>query len=96
MRTSFLGLFLVSIVINIGMWFERFNIIASSLAHSFDPGSWAYYLPTYIEIGILIFSFAWFLLWFLLFVKIMPSVAIAEIKETLRPPLKSDEEVAAK
>ncbi len=95
-RTSFLGLFLVSIVINIGMWFERFNIIASSLAHSFDPGSWAYYLPTYIEIGILIFSFAWFLLWFLLFVKIMPSVAIAEIKETLRPPLKSDEEVAAK
>jgi molybdopterin-containing oxidoreductase family membrane subunit len=95
-RTSFVGLFAVSIVVNIGMWFERYNIIASSLAHSFDPGAWVYYTPTYIEIGILIFSFAWFFLWFLLFVKIMPSVAIAEVKETLRPPLKHDEEAAAK
>ena len=95
-RTSFAGLFIVSIVINIGMWFERYNIIASSLAHSFDPAAWVYYTPTYIEMGILVGSFAWFFTWFLLFVKIMPSVAIAEIKETLRPPLKHDEEAAAK
>lgn len=95
-RTSMIGLFAVSIVINIGMWFERFNIIASSLAHSFDPGSWVYYLPTYIEMGILAGSFAWFFVWFFLFVKIMPSVAIAEMKEQIRPPLKIDEEAAAK
>ncbi len=95
-RTSFMGLLLVSIVINIGMWFERYNIIVTSLAHSYDPAAWVYYTPTYIEIGILVGSFAWFFTWFLLFVKIMPAVAIAEIKETLRPPLKHDEEAAAK
>ncbi len=93
-RTSWTGLFVVSIFINIGMWFERYNIIASSLAHQFDPASWTYYIPTYIEWGIMIFSFGWFGLWFLLFVKVMPSVAIAEIKELLRPPLKSDEVTA--
>lgn len=93
-RTSYLGLFAVSIVINIGMWFERFNIIASSLAHSFDPAAWVYYFPTYIEWGIMIGSFAWFFLWFLLFVKIMPSVAIAEVKEAIRPPLKIEEHAA--
>jgi len=95
-RTSYVGLFVISIFINIGMWFERFNIIASSLAHSFDPGAWVYYLPTYIEWGIMLGSFAWFFTWFLLFVKIMPSVAIAEVKEQIRPPLKSEEEAAAK
>ncbi len=89
MRTNLWCLWIVSIFINIGMWFERFNIIASSLAHQFDPAAWTYYLPNYIEIGVLIFSFAWFFLWFLLFVKVMPSVAIAEIKELLPPPMKN-------
>ncbi len=93
-RSSYLGLFVVSIIINIGMWFERFNIIASSLAHGFDPASWVYYFPTYIEWGIMVGSFAWFFLWFLLFVKIMPSVAIAEVKESIRPPLKLEENAA--
>ena len=88
--------FILSIFVNIGMWFERFNIIASSLAHQFDPAAWTYYLPNYIEIGVLIFSFAWFFLWFLLFVKVMPSVAIAEVKELLPPPLRSDAKEAAK
>jgi molybdopterin-containing oxidoreductase family membrane subunit len=78
------------------MWFERYNIIASSLSHSFDPAAWVYYVPTYIEWGIMLGSFGWFFTWFLLFVKIMPSVAIAEVKELMRPPLKSEEEVAAK
>lgn len=89
MRTNLWCLWIVSIFINIGMWFERFNIIASSLAHQFDPAAWTYYLPNYIEVGVLIFSFSWFFLWFLLFVKVMPSVAIAEIKELLPPPMKN-------
>jgi len=93
-RTNLWCLWIVSIFINIGMWFERFNIIASSLAHQFDPASWTYYLPNYIEIGVLIFSFSWFFLWFLLFVKVMPSVAIAEVKELLPPPLKYKGEAA--
>ncbi len=95
-RTNYWCLWIVSIFINIGMWFERFNIIASSLAHQFDPAAWTYYLPNYIEIGVLIFSFAWFFLWFLLFVKVMPSVAIAEVKELLPPPMRSDAKEAAK
>ena len=77
------------------MWFERFNIIATSLAHMFDPGSWVYYLPSKYEMGIMLGSFGWFFTWFLLFVKVMPSVAIAEIKEGVRPPLKADEEAAS-
>ena len=94
MRTSFWPLMIVSIAINIGMWFERYNIIASALAHQYDPASWVYYSPTWVEMGILVGSFGWFGLWFLLFIKIMPSVAIAEIKEAIRPPLKSDEVAA--
>ena len=82
-------------LINVGMWFERYNIIASSLAHQFDPGSWVYYQPTWVEMGILAGSFAWFGMWFLLFVKLMPAVAIAEIKEAMRPPLKHDHVEAA-
>ncbi|MEC7240238.1 MAG: NrfD/PsrC family molybdoenzyme membrane anchor subunit [Myxococcota bacterium] len=90
-RTSLKWLFIISLIINVGMWFERFNIIATSLAHMFDPGAWVYYLPNRIEMGILVGSFGWFFMWFLLFVKVMPSVAIAEIKEGVRPPLKADE-----
>jgi len=93
-RTNVWGLFIISIFINIGMWFERYNIIASALAHQFDPNAWTYYTPSWVEIGILILSFGWFGLWFLLFMKVMPSVAIAEIKEQVRPPLRSDEEAA--
>ena len=94
-RTNLAVLWVVSIFINIGMWFERFNIIASSLSHQFDPGSWVYYIPSWVEMGIMVGSFAWFFMWFLLFAKLMPSVAIAEVKETLRPPLKHDHHEAA-
>ena len=62
--------------------------------HQFDPNSWVYYKPNHIEIGILVGSFGVFFTLFLLFVKILPAVAIAEIKEQVRPPLKR-EEVAA-
>jgi len=90
LRRNIACLWVVSLVINVGMWFERFNIIASALSHQFDPGAWVYYLPSWVEIGILCGSFAWFFMWFLLFAKTMPSVAIAEIKESLPPPLKHD------
>ncbi len=93
-RTNYVWLFVISIFINIGMWFERFNIIAGGLSHQFDPNSWVYYRPNHIEIGILIGSFGVFFLLFLLFVKILPAVAIAEIKEQVHPPLKRDEVAA--
>lgn len=87
-RTSPMALFVLSIFVNIGMWMERFNIVASSTAHSFDPATWALYFPTYIELGVTIGSFGWFSFWFLLFCKSFPAVAITEIKEMIAPPQK--------
>ncbi len=85
-RTHIPSLFVISIVINIGMWLERFNIIVISLAHSFDPHMWRSYHFEWGEIWITLGSFGWFFMWFLLFIKIMPSLAICEVKETLTPP----------
>jgi molybdopterin-containing oxidoreductase family membrane subunit len=83
-RTSITALFVISIFINIGMWFERFVIIVGSLMHSFLPWRWAGgYTPTYIEYGITAGSFAWFGMWFLLFIKFLPAVSIAEVKEII-------------
>ena len=85
-RTNIAVLFVISIFINIGMWFERFVIIVTSLSHEFEPWQWAYYVPNHIEIGIIIGSFCWFSMWFMLFIKFFPSMAISEIKEALPPP----------
>jgi Ni/Fe-hydrogenase subunit HybB-like protein len=87
-RTNLVVLFVVSILINIGMWLERFNIVVSSLAHNFDPATWSYYWPSDIEWLILIGSFGWFFMWFLVFCKTLPAVAITEIKEMIPPPVK--------
>ncbi|MGC6491582.1 MAG: NrfD/PsrC family molybdoenzyme membrane anchor subunit [Myxococcota bacterium] len=88
LRTNVYWLFIISIFINIGMWFERFNIVVSSLAHNFDPATWWYYWPTNVEWGIMLGSFGWFGFWFLLFLQVLPAVAIAEIKEMIAPPVK--------
>jgi molybdopterin-containing oxidoreductase family membrane subunit len=85
-RTNLTWLFVISIFINIGMWFERWVIIATSLSHEFEPWQWAYYTPNYVEFGILIGSFSWFSMWFMLFIKFFPALAIAEVKEALPPP----------
>lgn len=85
-RTHVPSLFALSILINIGMWFERFVIIVGSMARDYNPHSWGYYAPTWVELGILAGSFCLFLFLFFLFVKFLPSVSIAEIKETLPPP----------
>jgi molybdopterin-containing oxidoreductase family membrane subunit len=87
-RTDLRSLFIISIFINIGMWFERFVIIATGLSHEFEPWQWAYYLPRWPELGILIGSFCWFSMWFLLFIRFFPVIAIAEVKEALPPPLR--------
>ena len=76
-------LFAISILINIGMWTERFIIIAASLAHEYDSYSWSTYRPTLFEWTILVGSAGWFLFWFLLLIGHIPSVPIAETKEHL-------------
>jgi molybdopterin-containing oxidoreductase family membrane subunit len=87
-RTSPFWLYVVSIFVLIGMWFERFNIIVPGLAHDFYPYTWGNYVPTITDSVIIIGSFAWFFLLFLAFIKLMPSLSIVEVKETLNPPMK--------
>ncbi len=70
------------------MWYERFVIIVPSLSHEFEPWQWAPYAPTYIDWAILLGSFGWFSMWFLLFVKQLPVMAIAEIKEIVPPRMR--------
>jgi molybdopterin-containing oxidoreductase family membrane subunit len=80
-RTTTRALFLIAILINIGMWLERFVIIVTSLAHEYVPFAWGLYKPTWVEVSITAGSFAWFGLWFLLFVKLFPVVSLTEVKE---------------
>ncbi len=88
-RTSTPWLFGIAILINIGMWCERFVIIVTGLAHEYDPYSWGLYFPTWVDISITLGSFAWFFFWFLLFAKLLPVVSIVEVKEELPPPMKA-------
>jgi molybdopterin-containing oxidoreductase family membrane subunit len=89
-RTDIKILFAISILINIGMWFERFVIIISSVAHEFDPYSWGVYYPTWVEIGIMVGSFGLFFFLFSLFVKFLPVVSLTELKEALPAPRRPD------
>ena len=82
-RTNIVALIIISIFVNIGMWFERFVIIVGSVAHDFVPYAWGLYRPTIVEFGIMIGSFCLFFFLFVLFVKHMPSVSMTEMKEIL-------------
>ena len=81
-RTSLIWLFIISALVTIGMWLERFVIIVNSTAHDFLPHNWGFYNPTWVELSIGIGALSWFLFWFFLFAKHLPSVSIAETKET--------------
>ena len=71
--------FVLSLLVNVGMWFERF-VIVLSLEMDFLPSAWDYYLPTWVDFAMLIGSFGLFLTLFLLFIRYLPVIAIAEIK----------------
>jgi len=75
--------FFISIVVNIGMWFERFVITVSSLANDYLPSAWDYYSPTYVDILTYVGTFGLFFTMFLLFLRFMPMIAIAEIKAVM-------------
>ena len=79
-RQSIPIMFIVAVLVNIGMWFERFVIIVTSLAQDYMPSAWGYYRPTWVDICMLIGSFGLFLTLFLLFIRYLPVVAIAEVK----------------
>ena len=82
-RTNVILLFILSIFANIGMWFERFVIVISSLSRDYLPSSWDYYTPTIWDISLLIGSFGLFFTLFLLFLRFVPMIAISEVKGIL-------------
>lgn len=84
LRRNITFTFFMSIIINIGMWFERFVIIATTLARDYLPSSWSYYVPSLTEIGIYVGTFGLFFTLFLLFTRVAPVIAIAEVKSILK------------
>ncbi|HEX2934903.1 MAG TPA: NrfD/PsrC family molybdoenzyme membrane anchor subunit [Bacteroidales bacterium] len=82
-RQSLLMLFLISIVINIGMWFERYNIIVTSLAKDYLPSSWTTYSPSIVEVGVFVGTLGIFATGVLLFFRYIPMLAISEVKSSL-------------
>ena len=71
----------VSVLLNVGMWSERFVIIVTSLYHDFLPSSWHHYSPTWVDFSLLFGSMSFFLWLFLLFIKFVPFIPISEMKE---------------
>jgi molybdopterin-containing oxidoreductase family membrane subunit len=85
MRRNLTVTFFMSIIVNIGMWFERFVIIVTSVYRDFLPSSWSYYYtPTIWEVGFYMGTFGLFFTCYFLFVKYFPVIAIAEIKYVLK------------
>ena len=83
-RTSLIATFILSIVVNIGMWFERFVIIVTSLHRDYLPSSWTMYSPTFIELGIFVGTIGMFFTFFLLFARFFPVIAQAELKTIVK------------
>jgi molybdopterin-containing oxidoreductase family membrane subunit len=95
MRTNIKVLFVASILINVGMWSERFVIVVMSLQREFLTSAWHGYSPTWVDIGILVGTLGFFSLMFLLFLRLIPFISITEIKE-LRHELATEAEHGGK
>jgi Ni/Fe-hydrogenase subunit HybB-like protein len=79
-RTNMIIVFILSIFVNIGMWFERFVIVVTSLHREFLPSNWSYYSPTWVDVATYLGTFGLFFTFFLLFLRFVPLIAIAEVK----------------
>ncbi|MBI4929149.1 MAG: polysulfide reductase NrfD [Bacteroidetes bacterium] len=83
-RTNLMATFILSIVVNTGMWFERFVIIVTSLHRDYLPSSWTMYHPTWIEVGIFIGTLGFFFTAFLTFSRVFPVIAQSELKTIMK------------
>ena len=79
-RTNYVVVFIICMFVNVGMWFERFVIIVTSLAQDFLPSSWHHYSPSWVEIWTFIGTFGIFLSLFLLFMRFLPMICMFEVK----------------
>lgn len=84
LRRNLIVTFILSLVINVGMWFERFVIIVTSLHRDYIPSNWTMYSPTWTEIGIYVGTMGIFMTLFLIFCRTLPVIAIAEVKSILK------------
>ncbi|WBL22024.1 NrfD/PsrC family molybdoenzyme membrane anchor subunit [Zunongwangia sp. HRR-M8] len=84
LRRNILWTFIVALVINIGMWFERFDIIVIDLSKGRTPSSWAMFSPTFVDIGVFIGTIGFFFVLFLLYARTFPVIAQAEVKTILK------------
>jgi molybdopterin-containing oxidoreductase family membrane subunit len=82
-RQSIPIMFCACLLVNVGMWFERFVIVVTSLAQDYLPSSWDYFTPTWVDLLTLAGSFGLFMTLFLLFCRYLPIIAIAEVKHTM-------------
>lgn len=83
-RTNLTATFIITIIVNIGMWFERFVIIVTSLHRDYLPSSWGMFYPTWTDVGVYLFSFGLFFTAFLLFSKFFPVINMAEVKSIIK------------
>jgi molybdopterin-containing oxidoreductase family membrane subunit len=84
LRTSLTFTFVMSIIVNIGMWFERFVIIVPTLCRTFVPSTWNMYHPTFVDIGIFTGTIGMFFTFFLLFTRYFPVIAQSELKTIIK------------
>jgi len=82
-RRNLALVFAIGVLINVGMWFERFVIIVGSLYQDFLPANWGVYYPTWVDVGTYLGTLGAFFTMYLLFIKFLPLVAIAEVKGAL-------------
>ena len=83
-RKRIMIVFLISIIINIGMWFERFNIVITSLSRDYLPANWANYSPSWVEVGIFVGTLGLFTAGVLMFFRYIPMIAISEVKSVAK------------
>ncbi len=79
-RTSIWIMFIASLLVNVGMWFERFVIVITTLSQDFLPSSWGYFTPTWVDWLTFLGTFGLFGTFFMLFIRYLPVIAIAEVK----------------
>ncbi len=84
LRRNIFYTFIVALIINIGMWFERFDIIVINLSHDRTPSSWAMFQPTFVDVGLFIGTIGFFSVLFLLYARTFPVIAQAEVKTILK------------
>jgi molybdopterin-containing oxidoreductase family membrane subunit len=96
LRTSFIFTFFMSIIVNIGMWFERFVIIVTSLHRDYLPSSWTMFHPTWVDVGVFVGTLGIFSTLYLLFARYFPVLALNEVKSILKVSGESYKQDAAK